>query len=223
VSSAKDSIDSANFEWYDDTRVHAVKHAATAGITIGSMLLPGPEDAVMAAIFSKYGIRASVRGGKTVLERVVGNETRQLTEKEAKVLLQEYKAAKSGQRSFWAYLSEARGVGRFEFTQGYSTRSLGGEAKDVIVYWVVDSKTRQVLKVGDTTAGGAVGRWGNYVGLAKAEKRTIEIECVRFNPSAPRRTPSVEDALRTEFESQGHQLPWDQERGRNPCDFQERP
>src|SRR5262249_3258913 len=69
-----DAIDSNNFEWYDDTRVDALKFGAGAGIMIGSTLLPGPEDAVMAAIFSKYGIRIVARGGKNVLEKVVGNE-----------------------------------------------------------------------------------------------------------------------------------------------------
>jgi RHS repeat-associated protein len=132
-------------------------------------------------------------------------------------------AASGSLRSFWSYVPEAKGAGTFEYTARYSTRKIEGGGREVVVYWVVDTRTRQVLKVGDTTVDGAVARWGQYVGRARAQQRTIQIEYVRFSESAPRKGDSVENALRREFERQGHQLPWDREDGRNPDLFREAP
>jgi RHS repeat-associated protein len=193
-------------------------------VVVGAVVLPGPEDAVLGVVMAKYGYRFVKSAGKWVINKTVGKKVVNLTEKELKTLATEYKAAaQKAPESFWTYISKAKGVGRFEFTSGYSSRTLAGEANEVVVYWVVDARTRQILKVGDTTVARAVPRWGQYASKAKAEARVVEIEYVRFSPSAPRHSPSVEDALRREFERQGHKLPWDRERGRNPDLFREAP
>jgi hypothetical protein len=126
--------------------------------------------------------------------------------------------------SFWDYRSQAKGIGRFEFTEGYSTRRIPGAASDEVVYWVVNKETKQVLKVGRTTVGGAAGRWGQYLPLAREKGIEIEIEYVRFSEDVPRGGPtSPENLLRGEFERQGHKLPWDSSGKRNPNDFPEHP
>jgi hypothetical protein len=129
----------------------------------------------------------------------------------------------SAQQTVKGHLRKALGIGRFVFGPRYSTQPLRGNPNDVIVYWVIDIRTREILKVGDTTVGGAVARWGDYLKLARREGRTIEIEYIRFDRSAPRHTPSVEDAIRRMMELQRNKLPWDWERGRNPDDWPQAP
>ena len=133
-------------------------------------------------------------------------------------------AAKATYPAFWSHLPDARGVGSFQFNSGYSMRRIPGAADEVVVYWVVDKSTGQVLKVGDTTVEGATNRWTQYVAKAKAENRQIEIEYVRFDSKVSRRGPNdPESLLRKEFRQQGNKLPWDREDKSNPDAFPESP
>jgi hypothetical protein len=125
---------------------------------------------------------------------------------------------------FRMYASKARGVGRFEYTRGFSTRDIPGAPKEEIVYWVVNKNTREVLKVGRTSVLNCKGRWVRYPALARAEQIEIEIEYVRFREGVPINGPnSPENMLRGEFERQGYKLRWDRQGGRNPANFPEHP
>lgn len=137
------------------------------------------------------------------------------------------------------HIDQAQSIGRLDFTSGWSSRAsaarLGGSGDDVLIYWVVDAHTRQVLKVGSTTVGGAQGRWSQYTGKAQAERMVdatgqpgIAIEYIRFDSSVPRIGLNAPEAiLRREFRAQSHQLPWDwsglQNTGRTPASFPEAP
>src|SRR5262249_28192027 len=115
---------------------------------------------------------------------------------------------------FSKYADKVRGVGHYEFSkQG----RIAGEATEVVVYWVVDKKTGQVLKVGDTELYQAHSRWNRYIGKAKADGKDVSLDYIRFEPGTPRTGPnSPENLLRGEFERQGHKLPWDRSGQRNP-------
>jgi hypothetical protein len=61
---------------------------------VGSMLLPGPEDAIMAAIARTRGLKVIVQGGKRVWAKIAGKGTKCLEEAEEKTIIAEYNAAK---------------------------------------------------------------------------------------------------------------------------------
>ena len=66
--------------------------AVEAGITVGAVILPGPEDLVVAGLMKKWGLAAATRGGKRIFTRC----GEKLTEVEAKAFAAEYNAAKAG-------------------------------------------------------------------------------------------------------------------------------
>lgn len=126
------------------------------------------------------------------------------------------------------FASEVRGAGVFEFTPGWSTRTLPGASNDVLIYTVVNRNSGQVLKVGVTTNQGAIGRWTAYRTRAAAEGIQVEIQYTRFSSTVPRNGANTPEALlRAEMRAQGHQLPWDssglQNTGRTPASFPEEP
>jgi hypothetical protein len=127
--------------------------------------------------------------------------------------------------SIWDYRSQMKGLGAFDYSTPVGPK---GNAKDVVVYWVINKKTRQVLKVGDTTVGSAVSNWqGNTLKYARkygVSRDNLTVGYIIFDKSVNRRSPyDPETLLRKQFENQGHQLPWDRERGRNPDNFIEAP
>jgi RHS repeat-associated protein len=69
------------------------KMLISTAIFVGSVLLPGPEDAIMAGLASKYGLRAIWRGGKRVWAKLVGKEIKRLTSNEAKFYAREFVSA----------------------------------------------------------------------------------------------------------------------------------
>jgi hypothetical protein len=91
----------------------------------------------------------------------------------------------------------------------------------VIVYLVRDKATGLILKVGDTTVGGAIGRWTLHLSKARAQGRQIVIDYVTFRSAGGRK--GIEDSLRRLMESQGHQMLWDKEGKRDPSKFIEAP
>jgi len=208
------------------------EQVATTGIQMGMTYIPGPE-VVLFKLFlnSKYaskGFQLLKRGGKWVLGRVTGKGAAKVVETVDEAVLKslyvQFKK-ETPSLSFWkSYISKVKGVGRFELTPGYSTRRIAGEYNDVVVYWVINKGNRQILKVGETKAGLAASRWGQYKKLADVKKLEVEIEYIRFDSSVPMSGPnSPENMLRKEFEQQGHQLPWDLSGKRNPADFVEHP
>ena len=61
----------------------------TGGVLVlGSLFLPGPEDAIMAGLMSKYGLRIVVQKGRKILAK----GTEELAEDDLKLLAGEYKA-----------------------------------------------------------------------------------------------------------------------------------
>jgi RHS repeat-associated protein len=131
----------------------------------------------------------------------------------------------SSPTSIWEYRSQMKEVGSFDYSA--PVKPIGND-KDVVVYWVINNKTRQVFKVGDTTVESAIGNWqGNTLKYAKkygVPRDDLSVEYLVLDKSVTRRAPyDPETLLRKEFENQGHKLPWDRERGRNPDNFVEAP
>jgi hypothetical protein len=65
-----------------------------------------------------------------------------------------------------------------------------------------------VLKVGKTSESGAKGRFAVYTRAGKLTNKELQLEVYPLKAS-DRTAESFEKALRTEMESQGHRMPWD--------------
>ena len=73
---------------------------------------------------------------------------------------------------FGRYVNKIKGTFRVDYRQpGYSTKTYVSEnARNAVVYLIVDRNTGQVLKVGSTDVGGLNGRADQYVGKARGSK-----------------------------------------------------